>query len=151
MDFTKRRLKMLALREKNVSIGDIGKMFHISRQRVQQIIGNTGHRAKKPAPKANLVMRYSGRYKAGELGQREIAEATGIPVSSVNNILHTRGVTKFYTDRRELLAMGKGRCYDCKRVKRLELMGKDASRVLGYGRCKLCNRKCQLEYYHRMK
>lgn len=140
MDTEKRRAKMLELRENKVSLGDIGKMFGISRQRVSQICGNTGRIAKQPAPIKSLVLSYRGRYRDGGISAKEISMATGVSLNTIKHSFYGAGVKKLYTDRSGLLDRGMGRCYNCHRVKPLASMTKDKSAPYGYGRCKACGR-----------
>jgi hypothetical protein len=148
MDYEERKAKMLDMRAKRMTLQAIGDKMGISRERVRQEIGNTGHQAEVyilPEEEQKIVeMR-----KSGLLGH-EIVDKLGRTYNSVARVLKKHELPYAETNA-VLFQQGKRKCSGkCHQVKPISEFGPCEGYPQGLAtRCRECNRANSRFYYRK--
>ncbi len=143
----KRRIIMMQhMREKRrMTLKEIGDEFDISRERVRQLIGNTGRRNSKSELHEHIADLRRSVFLEERDTPASIAKRYHLAESTVRIALGARW--------RYLLGLGLRKCYRCKIIKTIDQFGIANSRYKEMnisGVCKECNSE-QASFYYRAK
>jgi predicted DNA-binding protein YlxM (UPF0122 family) len=143
-----RRLVMMEyMREhRQLTLREIGEEFGISRERVRQIIGNTGRRGLGDRVREDAEMLRDAVYFEESTTVDKIAKQYRVSKASVSKILGTRW--------KYLLSLGLRKCYRCHKIMSVDKFGAASSRykhMTVSGICKECNNAGAKRYYHLKK
>lgn len=134
--------KMLELRDQGYSLRAIGEMNGISRERVRQLIGNTGFAVTRTLREDAEWLR-KAVYIERSITKRGVAIKYKVSFTTVCKVL---GPGHKY-----LFSLGKRKCYRCHKIKDVKEFGNDADRFMGIACiCKDCNRAAAREYYQQV-
>lgn len=133
-----RKDEMIEMRNQRISLQEIADKYELSRERVRQIIGNTGHMA-YPTYTPELIQETITLRQQG-FSADEIGKQVGRRTDAVRRILHRNNIPVRITNRIRL-AEGKRKCARCQEIKDLSEFGKMKTDALGTNpTCKICNR-----------
>ena len=91
-DFDERKAEMLRLRfEEKWTLSEIGELFGVTKERVRQIIGNTGGKDRKRKIKPEILARNESILSSTELTNQELSDKFGISKTRIGVI---RGKTR---------------------------------------------------------
>lgn len=144
--YTKRQKKIIQMEQlrevDKLTLQEIGDRFGISRERVRQLIGNTGRRNMKKYLIDDADMLRDELYVNETTTVDKIAKKYRISRQAVSRILGPRW--------KYLLGLGLRKCYRCGQIKTVDQFGRSDSRyknVTLSGTCKECNNANSKRYY----
>ncbi len=142
----RRTIMMQFMRDKRrMTLQEIGDEFGISRERVRQIIGNTGRRNSKSDLHRDIEALRRGVFLDEKDIPAHIAKRYHLAETTVRKALGSRW--------RYLLGLGLRKCYRCGEIKPIDQFGTTHGRykeMTVAGICKECNSE-QASYYYRLK
>lgn len=127
--------------EKHFKLREIGEMFDLSRERVRQLIGNTGRQY------LTDTLRHDADSLRDELYYNE---STTVETIAMKYHLSPSTVRKVMGPRwKYLISLGLRRCNRCHKIKTLDEFGASSryKHVKISGTCKECNSKTAKHYY----
>lgn len=145
--------RMKEMRAKNISIIDIAIAEGITKQRVQQQLGKTGHLAVRTIRDPEILKRYDWIKAELEKNPRasQVARRLGVHYDVVRNAAKFHGIKLIAQEHpnRELKKKGMWKCSGpCRKIKKFSEYPNDSTRKSGKApRCIECNRKLAKSYY----
>lgn len=136
--------EILEMRARRMSLQSIGEEIGVSRERIRQLIGNTGNLA---GLWSDVLIREVVEYREQGLNSTEIARKIGKGKESVYYQLKKLNIPRRTTNG-ILFKTGLRKCAGCQHVMELKNFGPDVTDPSGKNqRCFECNRKCHREFY----